>query len=396
MIKQENFDPGTKQNNMRKLTSQEFISRAKKVHENYYDYSAVVYQHAHSKIKIICPLHGLFEQYPNDHLKGHGCFLCGKKKVSDSLKKSPEQFIKESKQIHNGFYDYSKTEYNNCSTKVVIICPIHGEFKQLPDNHKNGSGCPKCARKKTVDSIKFTVEKFANRCKLIHKNFYDYSSVQYVNCFDKVKIKCPKHGYFEQEPYSHWNGHGCPACASLLTGELFRLTTEQFIQKSKQMHGDKYDYSKTIYTDSKTKVKINCKIHGDFYQNPYNHINGSGCNKCAYKSRGEEKIENWLKNKNVVFIQQKTFPDCRNPKTNYLLSFDFYLPEKNLLIEYDGMQHFIECWIHKHRMSKNELIDLTYRDGVKNKYAQNNKINLLRIPYTDIEKIEFILENQLL
>jgi len=123
----------------KKITTEEFIKKAKSVHGDKYDYSKVDYVNNSTKISINCPIHGEFEQRPNDHLSGKGCSKC-----SGVCKSTTEEFILKVKAIHGNKYDYSKVDYANAHKKVIIICPKHGEFKQEPNSHLRSVGCPKC------------------------------------------------------------------------------------------------------------------------------------------------------------------------------------------------------------------------------------------------------------
>src|ERR1035437_7612928 len=120
------------------------ITKANLVHKNKYDYSLVEYVNTDIKVKIICPIHGNFEQTPHDHLGGHGCSKCGDKSSKDRTKSNINKLIKTAKEIHNDKYDYSLVEYVNTDTKIKIICPIHGVFEQTPHHHIKGSGCSEC------------------------------------------------------------------------------------------------------------------------------------------------------------------------------------------------------------------------------------------------------------
>jgi hypothetical protein len=121
----------------------DFINKAKKIHGDKYDYSKVEYKNVQTKIKIICYNHGEFEQLPSKHLSNHGCVKC-----SGHYKKTSTDFINDAIQIHGDKYDYSKINYNNSQEKIIIICKVHGEFEQRPNNHLNGQGCAKCAGRK--------------------------------------------------------------------------------------------------------------------------------------------------------------------------------------------------------------------------------------------------------
>lgn len=207
-----------------------------------------------------------------------------------------ENFIKRARNVHGDKYDYSKTEYKGPKNKICIICPEHGEFWQLPHSHLSGNGCRKCNTKKQTKSK----GEFIEDAKKVHGDKYDYSKVEYINSHTKVCIICPEHGEFWQFPYSHLNGFGCRKCANNLISEKQKNTKEEFIEKARKVHGDKYDYSKVEYVDSHTKVCIICPEHGEFWQTPYNHYGAKqGCPKCGYKSISDKKktitTEEWIK-----------------------------------------------------------------------------------------------------
>lgn len=193
-----------------------------------------------------------------------------------------EEFVEKAKAVHGNKYNYSKVEYISIRTKVTILCPIHGEFEQNPHDHINNKGCPKCGREKVDKSQRHTLEQFIDKAKIVHENsIYDYSKVNYVNNKTKVTIVCQEHGEFQQKPDKHLAGHHCPKCANINISKAQRDTLEEFISKAKLVHGDKYDYSKVVYTNNKTKVIIICKEHGEFKQKAENHINQQGCPSCA-------------------------------------------------------------------------------------------------------------------
>ena len=190
--------------NTQRKNKDTFISEAKQIHGDKYDYSLVEYVNSKTKIKIICPEHGEFEQIPSNHLKGKGCLYCG-----GTSKMDTKLFISKANEIHENKYDYTLVKYKNSHDKVSIICPIHGEFEQIPNNHlSKKQGCFKC-----LDKIHNT-ETFNEFCSLIHNNKYDYSLVNYTKITDKVKIICPIHGEFEQRCDSHKNGNGCQNCSN--------------------------------------------------------------------------------------------------------------------------------------------------------------------------------------
>lgn len=205
---------------MRKLTTQEFIDRARAVHGDIYDYSESEYDGKDRKLKIVCRVHGLFLQSPHNHCKGQGCPTCGGVKKVDNQRKDKSYFITKAMSVHGTEYDYSNVIYIDAKTKVLIECRHHGLFEQTPDKHSSGNGCPSCRGVK-ISLSKIGVSRntpspdvsvFINKALVVHKNKYDYSNVVYSNCKEKVLILCPIHGSFEQTPDNHISGKGCPGC----------------------------------------------------------------------------------------------------------------------------------------------------------------------------------------
>lgn len=184
-----------------------FIEKAKNVHGNKYDYSNTIYTNVKTKISVICPVHGTFEQSPRHHLRGQGCSKC-----SGNNKKTNEEFISEIIKVHGDRYDYSKVKYKGAKYKIKIICREHGEFEQVASSHLTGNGCNNCGNDLTKKKLRHTTEVFITNAKIKHNNLYDYSKVSYLNNRKKVEIICEKHGSFYQTPDGHIKGQGCPKC----------------------------------------------------------------------------------------------------------------------------------------------------------------------------------------
>ena len=334
-----------------------FIEKAKAVHGDKYDYSKVEYVKAKEKVCIICQEHGEFWQTPNNHLRGEGCPFCyGSKKLTT------EEFISKAKQIHGNKYDYSNVNYVNKYTKVCIICPEHGEFWQTPSNHLQGNLCPKCAHQ----SYKDTNESFIEKARKVHGNKYDYSKVEYVNSHTKVCIICPEHGEFWMIPTNHLKGKGCKQCMI----ENLRIRNlgnkNEFIEKARKVHGDKYDYSKVKYVDRKTSVCIICPEHGEFWQTPANHLVSNGCQKCSESSL-EREMRLALTENNIKFEQGKHFKWLKRQH------LDFYLPDYNIAIECQGEQHFTEM---RYKYKKPLSLTITH-DTNKFNACKENSVNLI-------------------
>ena len=369
-------------------TSEEFIEKSKDIHGDKYDYSKVIFTNISTKVKIICSEHGEFEQLPSIHLKGSNCIKCSIVKNSLNRRHTKEEFIEKAISIHGDKYDYSKMGYINNSIKISIICHEHGVFTQKPNSHLNNQGCPKCGILKRSNHNRKTSEDFIKRLKAYHGDKYDYSLIEYIKNSSKVKIICPIHGIFEQRPNLHVNRDGCPKCGIEVRAQKSRLSQDDFIERSILKHGNLFDYSLVEYIKSDVKVNIICHEHGVFKQSPHSHLSGTGCPICNL-SYGEKNIISILNEKNISFISQKTFDDCIYRS---LLYFDFYLPNHNLCIEYDGGQHFKPVEYFGGEKAFKETVK---KDNIKNEYCKDNNINLVRIKYTDFDNIITIIEGLL-
>lgn len=253
---------------MKKLTTEEFIKRAKNFHGDKYDYTKTHYSGDRNKLTIICPIHGEFEQYPSNHTKRSGCAKCNFEKD----KYSQDNFIKRAKEKHKNSYLYDKTIYIDSYTHVVISCKEHGDFKQLPTSHLQGRGCPKCA----IKNKSLSKEQFIIKSNKIHNSKYDYSKISYKNNHTKVIIICPIHGEFEQTPMCHLRGKGCPICKSS-KGEL---TLENIFKKYNIKYKSQYNTPEIINNykidfylpDYRILIEFHGKQHYEYI--PYFHRNG--------------------------------------------------------------------------------------------------------------------------
>jgi hypothetical protein len=301
-----------------------------------------------------------------------------------------ESFITKANNIYGNEYDYCNVIYINNKTKVKINCNnCNSDFFQTPNNHLNYHGCPFCSRIKSGELKKYTTESFVKKASVIHENKYNYGESIYVNSLKKIKINCKKHGMFEQTPSEHLRGKGCSKCVFENTSNRMKKTQEEFIENANNLHENKFDYSKVNYIKSNIKVNIICKKHGEFLQSPNNHLIGAGCPVCN-ESKGENKIRGFLVKNKVNFLKEKTFNGCENKKSLY---FDFYLPDYNLLIEYDGALHFKSVNFFG---GENGFTYRKNNDELKNKFAFENDIELLRINYFDFDKIDEILNHTLI
>jgi len=372
-------------------TTEEFIRDAIKVYGNKYNYDQVKYKNAVSKVKIYCnKCKEYFYQKPNGHLLGkNGCKICN----TENKALPKKEFINRAIKAHGNKYDYTQIKYINLTTKVKIYCNNCKEyFYQTPALHINTSGCSKCVNK----SRSLSTEEFIIKAKEVHGDKYNYDQVKYYKSRTKVKIYCNScNKYFYQTPDLHMRTFGCNDYEI----KKRSLSTEEFIIKAKEIHGDKYNYDQVNYKSNITKVKIycnNCKQY--FYQTPSSHISGKkGCNNCSKSKKLTTKqfVKNAVKiygskynydqveyknNKIKVriycndceqYFDQKPnshtqghgCPYCVQKSQKELYEFindiiiaeynirtiippkeiDIYIPEKNLAIEYNGVYYHSEA-----------------------------------------------------
>jgi len=369
-----------------------------------------------------------------------------------SRRKTNEEYIKEIKEVHGDKYDYSKVKYIDAHTPVCIICPEHGEFWQTPNDHLNGHGCTKCGIKKRTENQTSNNKDFIEKAKKIHGDKYDYSKVEYINSQTKVCIICPEHGEFWQRPATHLSGSGCRICgreksnnktriglekfitqAKNMHGDKFdyskveyvnmhtpvciicpehgefwqtpkvhlrghngcpvcgsttKQTNESFKLKAKKVHGDKYDYSKVEYINNRTKVCIICPEHGEFWQTPNEHLSGYGCKKCSM-SNIEKEFEQFLIDNNIKYEWEKKFPWLKY-KLN--LRLDFYLPDYNTAIEVQGDQHYYKD--KKFKKTEKEWEEYELRDKLKKDLCLEHNIRILYYAKKEFEFFDKLYTNK--
>lgn len=377
------------------LTTEIFIKRSNEIHNKekiLYSYEKVIYKDYYTPVEIFCKkCNNYFWQKPANHLRNSGCKECGKLQSIETRKTKFNDFVKKANNIYNFKYIYNRNTFIDMKTPIEIICTICNKKSEIiPYNHINKHllvECFYCKREKRYDKNKLT-KIFIKKAINIHKNKYDYSLVQYKKAKEDVEIICNIcNNHFFQTPSNHLHKtrpQGCPYCYGLYK------TTENIIKEFQEVHGkDHYDYSLVDYKNSKTKVKIKCnKCKTIFKQTPNVHLQNKGCSVCN-ESKGEKRIRNWLKENKIIFESQKKFKNCIFKKSG-VLKFDFYLPDFNLCIEYDGIQHFKSIkFFKKTDTLKNNKI----RDKIKTNYCLQNNIKLLRIPYWEFDNIESILED---
>lgn len=344
--------------------TEQIIERIRDIHGSKYDYSKFVYNGMHNKSIIICPEHGEFLQTPHSHLKGQGCPKCGIKSRIEKRQYDTEIFIKKAKEVHNNKYNYSKVRYIDSKTDIIIICPEHGEFIQKPYLHLQKHGCPFCYNKQRGNSLKMDFELFKEKLYKIYGNKYNFDNYNYINYNTREQIICKEHGVFYRSPFELLKGKECPVCMKRERKVISKVSNfKKFLTKAKEIHGDKYDYSKVKYNGSYNPIEIICQKHGSFFQKPTYHLCGNGCPICAnetIKSTAEIQIEEFLKTLNIKFVKNAR-------SIIYPYELDIYIEDKQIAIEYDGLY-----WHNELNKDKNYHLN-------KTKLCEEKGIRLIHI-----------------
>jgi G:T-mismatch repair DNA endonuclease (very short patch repair protein) len=365
----------------KKSTTVEFVKKAREIHGDKYDYSCVEYKTAHEKVKIKCNIHGFFYQKSYIHLQNHGCSKCANILVSKKLQVNHEDFVKKANKIHKNKYKYPDPYLGN-KKKIKILCPKHGEIMQTPENHLLGSGCGKCSGR-----YKKSIKDFIKDAKKIHGEKYDYSLANYKNNKEKINIVCKKHGLFRQTPNEHLNKKGCKKCSY----EKRFCSLDSFVQKAQKVHGNKYDYSLTNYTNSKEKINIVCKKHGLFKQTPKVHLEGSGCQKCSFVitriSKNQQTIYDYI----LKAISPNAKLEYKITVQSKIFHVDIFIPETNTVVEYYGdywhcnPKKYDANYFHPHK--KMYAKDIWKCDNERMKKIKNLGYNTTTIWESDFKNI---------
>lgn len=207
---------------------------------------------------------------------GSDCYNAFRNKSTDPRTISQDEFLRRCTARHGDKYDYSKVVYLGSDKKVVVVCSKHGDFSQSATNHAQGQGCPKCRKNHNLNA-----KDFIKRARSVHGEKYSYKELVYVNTKTKVLITCFEHGNFKQLPHDHLKGFGCGSCSGNA-----KLTTDEFIRRSRLAHGNYYDYSKSVYKNARGKVAIICPEHGEFLQHAADHARGVMCKQCSIELQG--------------------------------------------------------------------------------------------------------------
>lgn len=216
---------------------------------------------------------------------------------------STKDFVDRSIKKHGEKYDYSHAVFSTTRNRVAIVCKKHGLFYQSASSHMSGNGCKKCGSDRVSLKCKSSTLDFIRKSKLIHGEEYDYSKCVYTLAQSKLIVTCRIHGDFFVAANKHLSGRKCPKCAAINRRVSQTKTQEMFLFEAKGKHINRYDYSRSVYVNSNTKVIITCRKHGDFKQSAISHLSGKGCPSCA------RELTTWGRS-NYVRVSRKNKKSC--------------------------------------------------------------------------------------
>lgn len=316
-----------------------------------------MYIGANTKILHRCKIDG-YEWFvkPNAILHGTGCPMC-----YGNVRKNHDIYIDELLKINPNIEIVG--HYINCKTAILHRCKIDGyEWYATPSNMLSGKGCPVCSGMK-----KKTHDEYVAEVKAINPNIEVVEP--FINVNTKILHRCKIDGCeWYVKPNAILSGKGCPKCAG-----NERYGHDEYIKRVREINSNIEVLG--VYVNAHVPILHRCKIDGyEWFATPNGILSGTGCPKCN-ESKGEKAIANWLNKNNILYELQKRFNDCRSKKP---LPFDFYLPDYNVCIEYNGKQHYepIEYFGGQERFETQIL-----RDNIKEEYCKKNNILLFKIPY---------------
>jgi|LauGreDrversion4_2_1035121.scaffolds.fasta_scaffold01332_5 hypothetical protein len=279
-----------------KFDNSKFIERSNVVHKKFYDYSLVEYHNNKTKVKIKCPLHGVFEQTPNSHLDGHGCKKC--------FDIDTNKFLNMVRSVHGDVYDYDRVKYINMNTPVEVICRTHGVFNIKPSYFLNNKkGCIWCSKRMYKD-LSF----FVKDAQIIHGDKYEYSVIDDLKQNSFIKISCPLHGDFLQKIHSHMSGCGCPNCNESKGERRISIFLDENNIEYIRQH--KFDECKNVFRLSfdfyLPKINICIEYDGEHHFHPVDFFGG---NDRFMKVKKNDEIKNSYCEQNGIRLIRVRYDD---------------------------------------------------------------------------------------
>lgn len=374
-----------------RLTHKErFLKKARAMYPDY-DFSRVEYKDRETYIVVVCPVHGEFKIRPRTLLIGekgqkpHGCWKCNNLIPPYERGLMLETFKRRMHKLYGDKYIFVWSDYKNKQSMIRFTCKEHGEQRRSVTGLLDGKGCAYC-------NGKFYPPDWVKNARAVHGEKYEYDENRPPQrATDIIRYKCSVHGWQETRYDCHvQQGHGCALCAGVLTKMPVEERKQIWIKKCRERFPGKFSYRNVVYVNNDTPVKIYCKEHHiTFETTPDTHLRGSGACPLCTKSVGEVEIFKWLSEHAIPFETQKIIPNenmfC---KRQYLVA-DFYLPDINLIIEMNGLQHY--QYVEHFNTKDWTFEDQQIRDDTLRAYCKTHKISLLEIKYDEIERIPKIL-----
>lgn len=361
---------------MVKLTTEEFIRKAREKHTNKFGYENVVYVNAHSQVQITClKCNKDFLQRPYSHLQGYGCRICSNQEKSKKMRKTFNDFIEDAIKVHSKKYTYEKSVYINGKTPIIITCvECDKDFKILPETFLYGSGCRDCGYRRNGETSRKRRDEFIKDAVKVHGDKYLYDKSIYIDSNTHIVITCLTcNEDFSQLPRVHTKGSGCPECAKKIIQSKISFTVYDFVQKAIKVHDNKYSYENCVYINSKTKCWITClKCKKDFFQKPDHHLKGSGCPTCVNKTEWivASKLKETLEPLGFKVEHMGNFVSKGVGK----MDISIMKEDLTLFVEVDGFQHFRDV-----KYQKSKVIVVQKRDLKKHVCAVERGHKVIRI-----------------
>ena len=284
-------------------------------------------------------------------------------------------------------YELLSTEYVNKNTKLEYICPEGHKHSISWDNFSHGRRCPECAMKIRKSKLKIPYDEIKQAFEL---EGYILLSTEYINNSSQLEYICPKGHKYSTNWDNFKQGRRCPECGIETVKSKLKLSYDE-VRQGFEKEG--YILLSTKYIKNTSKLKVQCP-KGHEYEVSWGHFNeGKRCPVCN-SSKGEKRISLFLKENNINYEVQKLFKECSYKR---MLPFDFYLPDHNICIEYDGQQHYdiIDFSGKNQKRAEEQFKQTQKKDNIKTQYCLDNNIKLIRIPYWEFNNIENILKQEL-
>jgi very-short-patch-repair endonuclease len=363
---------------MKRKTHKEFVDEIKIIHPEL----TILGLYINSSTKIL-----VRDEFGIEYLLKPLGLVQGKKPTIQSAVNKTEAFKIKLKAINTNLKVLS--EYTTSENKILVEDGIGIKYEIIANDLLRGIS-------PSINSAVDKNEAFKIKAQLIHGDKYEYSDSIYNGKNNQISIFCNSCSEsFTTKPDIHFQGKGCPSCGlqkvrdknqKIVKERALTVESDVFLKHNGRVSCDKLEYK-----GNKVKSLFGCNVneeHGYWLTTPNDILRGFGCPICN-ASKGENKISEILDSLNINYSRQKTFDGCKHKN---LLRFDFYLPEHNMCIEYDGRQHFEPVDIFG---GEDEFLKTKNRDKIKTNFCLDNNIKLVRIPHTDKENIEGIIKRSI-